>query len=133
MKKSWFQSMKLVKFWFWKHWKAFWQRLKFVIEDSTITNLTAEDYRTDVTGNNPTATFTLTAEDSTTDVEKDNDESQIPLLERLEKWKVWDKQHGLWLLDHTHSRNIGEKWHFLLSLQWLFKISAISEHEFGED
>ena len=48
--------------------------VEFVIEDSTMTNLTAEDSTTDVTDNNPTATITLTAEDSTADVEKDNDD-----------------------------------------------------------
>ena len=48
--------------------------VEFVIEDSTMTNLTAEDSTTDLTDNNPTATITLTAEDSTPDVEKDNDD-----------------------------------------------------------
>ena len=48
--------------------------VEFVIEDSTMTNVTAEDSTTDVTDNNPTATITLTAEDSTADVEKDNDD-----------------------------------------------------------
>ena len=49
--------------------------VEFVIEDSTMTNLTAEDSTTAVTENNLTATSNITAEDSTTDVEKDNDES----------------------------------------------------------
>ena len=49
--------------------------VEFVIEDSTMTNLTAEDSTTDVTENNPTATSTFTTEYSTIDVEKDNDES----------------------------------------------------------
>ena len=49
--------------------------IEFVIEDSTMTNLTAEDSTTDVTENNPTATSTFTTEYSTIDVEKDNDES----------------------------------------------------------
>ena len=39
--------------------------VEFVIEDSTMTNLTAEDSTTDVTENNPTATSTFTTEYST--------------------------------------------------------------------
>ena len=45
-------------------------------------------------------------------------------------------QHGLWLLDHTHSRNIGEKNDHISYFSFLGDkktITAISEHEFGED
>ena len=54
--------------------ESFLTNVEFIMKDSTITNLTAEDSTTDVTDNNPTATITLTAEDSTADVEKDNDD-----------------------------------------------------------
>ena len=61
--------------------------VEFVIEESTMTNLTAEDSTTDVTENNPTATSTFTTEYSTIDSTMMNlylniSLSQIPLLER---------------------------------------------------
>ena len=119
--------------------------VEFVIEDSTMTNLTAEDSTTDVTDNNPTATITLTAEDSTADVEKDNDDWWIFtwtfLCPKYHYWKDW-KMKGItrtaWTLiigPHTFHKHRGKNDHisYFSLLGDKKTITAISEHEFGED
>ena len=58
------------------------------------------------------------------------------IIGKTGKWKVSHEQDGLWLLDHTHSRNIGEKNDHISYFSFLGDkktITAISEHEFGDD